>query len=96
MWSFALSFLGFLLQLLQGIQLLHTCRVWQPHLHADKWLPPLDAQWVPGLGLGEELTDRALAETKDSLTEKFLAEVVSDEDFFYFVSDSLKRNYEYF
>lgn len=43
-------------------QLLHVVGVIQPELHADKGLPALQTELVPGLRASEEVGDRALGE----------------------------------
>lgn len=50
----------FLFHALHVHELLHVVGVVQPHLHADKGLPALQAQLVPGLGPRQQVRDRAL------------------------------------
>lgn len=65
--------LTFLLQLLHVTQFFDVVGVVEPELHADKGLPPLQAQLVPRLGPGEEIGHRALRQAQDALPKQPLA-----------------------
>lgn len=62
----------FLLHALHVHQLLHIVWVVEPQLHAHKWLPALQAQFVPGLWASKEIWDWALCEPQDRFPKQTL------------------------
>lgn len=62
----------FLLQAFHVHKFLHAVWVLEPELHADKGLPALQAQLVPGFRPGQQVWDRTLSQTQDSLPKQTL------------------------
>ena len=60
----------------QGLEEHDRVVVVTPGVHLPVAVPALLCELVPGLGLGEELGDCALAQAKDVLGEKPLPDVV--------------------
>lgn len=63
----------FLLQTFHVHEFLHTVWVLEPELHADEGLPALQAELVPWFGSGQQIRDRTLSKTQDSLAKQTLA-----------------------
>lgn len=63
----------FLLQAFHVHEFFHTVRVLEPQLHAHKRLPALQTELVPRFGPGQQVWDRTLSQTKDSLPKQTLA-----------------------